>query len=192
MTENLSPETLAGGAVNTPADGGGTVESPALTLVELNKFLGSDFKDTTTALKALKDTKDFVGKRKDDIVAEVRANMPSANMDDSNALKSEVQSIKKDLFFSQNPQFKGYEALIGRLGADPAEVVKMPEFTSVFDKVKVADEVVNSKSVVSSNARLSQSKTVTDEAIAVANARGSTNEDVATVLARGITEELNR
>ncbi len=188
MTENLSPETLADGVHVAPADGGGTVESPALTLAELNKYLGSDFKDPQTALKALKDTKDFVGKRKEDIVAEVKNS--SANVDDS--LKSEVQSLKRDVFFSQNPQYKGLEAVIAKFGTDPAEVVKSPEFTSVFEKVKVADEVANKKSIVSSNPRLSQSKTVLDEAVTVANARGTTNEDVATVLARGITESLNR
>jgi len=190
MTENPSPETLVDGVHVASANGGGTVESPALTLVELNKYLGSDFKDTATALKALKDTKDFVGKRKDDIVAEVRANMPSASIDDT--LKSDVQSLKGRLFFSENPQYKGYESLIGRLGSDPAEVVKMKEFTDVFEKVKIADDVAQNKSVVSSNSRLSQSKTIMDEAINVANARGTTNEDVATVLARGITDELNR
>lgn len=185
MTENLSPETLVDGAHVTPANGGGTVESSALTLAELNKHLGSDFKDTATALKALKDTKDFVGKRKDDIVAEVRSSLqPNANVDDT--LKHDVQSLKSRLFFSENPQYRGMEAVISKFGTDPAEVVKSPEFTSVFEKVKLADEVSSNKSVVSSNSRLSQSKTVLDEAVNVANARGATNEDVATVLARGI------
>lgn len=189
MTENPSSETLADEAQLTSADGGETVESPALTLAELNKHLGSDFKDRSTALKALKDTKDYVGKRKEDIVAEVRSTLPSANVPDE--LKSDVQSLKNRLFFSENPQFKGYEPLISKMGGNPAEVVESPEFKSVFEKVKVADEVAQSKSVVSSNSRLSQSKTVMDEAITVANARGTTNEDVATVLARGITESLN-
>lgn len=188
MTENLSAETLADDPQLRSADGGATVESPALTLVELNKYLGSDFKDTSTALKALKDTKDFVGRRKEDIVAEVRASLPLANVVPDESLKSDVQSLKRDLFFSQNLQFKGYESLISKLGSDPAEVVKMKEFTDVFEKVKAADEVANSKSVVSSNSRLSQTKSTTDEAVAVANARGTTNEDVALVLARGIME----
>lgn len=186
MTENLSPETLADGSLKSPADGGGTVESPALTLAELNKYLGSDFKDPSTALKALKDTKDYVGKRKEDIVAEVRGNLPSANVPDE--LKSDIQSLKNSLFYSENPQFKGYEGLIAKMGGNPAEVVSSPEFKGVFEKVKVADEVANSKSVVSSNSRLSQSKTVVDEAITIANARGSTQEDVAMALARGIME----
>lgn len=191
MTENLSPDTLVGDTHVASSNGGGTVESSALSLADLNKHLGSDFKDTATALKALKDTKDYVGKRKDDIVAEVRNTLqPSSNVDDT--LKHDVQSLKRDLFFSQNPQYKGLEAVIEKFGGDPAEVVKSPEFTNVFEKVKIADEVANNKSVVSSNSRLSQSKTIIDEAINVANARGTTGEDVATVLARNINQLNNQ
>ena len=72
MTENPSTETLAGAEQNVPAsDGGVTVESSALTLADLNKQLNSNFKDVPTALKSLKDTKDYVGKRKEDIAAEL-------------------------------------------------------------------------------------------------------------------------
>ena len=46
MTENLSTETLVGAETNVPAANGGvTVETPALTLAELNATLGSTFKD---------------------------------------------------------------------------------------------------------------------------------------------------
>lgn len=188
MTENPSPETLVGDAHVEPSNGGGTVESSALTLADLNKHLGSGFKDVPTALKALKDTKDFVGKRKEDFVAEVINS--SVKVDDS--LKSDVQALKRDLFFSQNPQYKGYESLIEKLGSNPAEVVKMGEFTSLFEKVKIADEVGNNKSIVSSNSRLSQNKTVVDNAVSIANARGTTIEDVATVMARAINEGNNQ
>lgn len=191
MTENLSPETLVGDSHVASSNGGGTVESPALTLVELNKYLGSDFKDTSTALKALKDTKDFVGKRKEDIVAEaINANAikTSANAPEV-ATKSDVQSLKDELFISQNPQYKDYLPLLKKMGGDLAETAGSTEFKSLFEKAKVADEVAHSKSVVSSNQRLSQSKTVIDEAVSVANARGTTNEDVATVLAKAINTE---
>lgn len=186
MENNPSTEPLVGEPQLSSSNGGVTVNSPAITLAELNKHLGSDFKDPQTALKGLKDTKDYVGKRREDIVAEVS----SANVDDS--LKSEVQSLKRDVFYSQNPQYKGYESLIEKLASNPADAVRLPEFTNVFEKVKVADEVANNKSVVSSNSRLSQTKTVIDEAVMVANARGTTNEDVATVLAKAINEGNNQ
>jgi hypothetical protein len=190
MTENPSPETLAETSRTSAADGGGTVESPALTLAELNKQLGSDFKDPSTALRALKDTKDYVGKRKEDIANELRAAVVPQTAPDM-ATKSDVQALKNQLFYSQNPQYKGYESMINKLGADPAEVVDSPEFKTVFEKVKVADEVAQSKSVVSSNARLSQAKNVMDSAIETANARGSTQEDVALIFARDINARNN-
>ena len=186
--DNPSSETLADAAHVDAADGGETVDSPALTLAELNKYLGSDFKDAQTALKSLKDTKDFVGKRKEDIAAEVRASLPVTPQNDSADLKSDVQALKDRLFFSENPQYKDYAQLIKKMGNDPSEVVGSEEFKQLFEKVKIADEAAQKRSVVSSSSRLAETKTTTDNAIAVANARGSTIEDVAIALARGINQ----
>lgn len=188
MTENPSPDTLAGDAHVTSSDGVGTVQSPALRLDELNKLLGSDFKDTETALKALKDTKDFVGKRKEDIAAEVKAGLQQ-NASNNSALESKVQSLETAVFYANRPDLRGHEAIINAMGSNPARVVESEAFKTYFEKAKVADEVAQSKSVVSSNARISQSKSIVDEAVLVANARGTTMEDVATVMARAINEE---
>ena len=182
--KDLSSDTLAGTAHVDASDGEETVDSPALTLAELNKYLGSDFKDSATALKSLKETKDFVGKRKEDIAKEVRQNTPKEDYSDT--LKSDVQSLKDRLFFSENPQFKGYESFIKKLGSDPSEVTSSEEFKAVFEKVKIADEAANKRSVVSSSSRLAETKTTTENAVAIANARGTTTEDVALALVRGI------
>lgn len=187
MNENPSPETLVGEPQLSTSNGGGTVESPSLSLAELNSILGADFKDTSTALKALKDTKDFVGKRKEDIAAEVKASLQQTASDV--ASKSDVQELKNQLFYAQNPQYKGYESLIKKLGNNPADVTNSEEFKTVFEKATIADEVVNNKSVVSTNSRLSQSQSVVSDAIGIANARGSTIEDVATMLAKGINQD---
>lgn len=187
MTENPSPETLVGDAQLTSSNGGGTVESPAVTLAELNKHLGSDFKDPSTALKALKDTKDFVGKRKEDIAAEVRSTLSPQTA--STDLTSKVQSLETQVFYANNPQYKGHEAIINAMGSVPADVVGGEAFKSYFEKAKVADEVAQNRSVVSSNARLSQVKTVNEEAVAITNSRGSTNEDTALVFARAINSQ---
>lgn len=153
MTENLSAETLVGDTHVASSNGGATVETPQLSLADLNRHLGSDFKDTTTALKALKDTKDFVGRRKEDIVTEVKnsfVNTPEL------ASKSDIQSLKDELFISQNPQYKDYVPLLKKMGGGLAEAVENAEFKSLIEKAKVADEIGQNKSVVSSNARLSQ------------------------------------
>lgn len=185
--EDFTADTLADGAHVTPADGGAAASPDTFTLAEMNQFLGKDFKDKDSALKAIKDTNTYVGKRKEDIAAELQKNNVAAPQDDS--LKQTVQQLNNRLFFSENPQFKGYEALIAKMGGDPAEVVGSEEFKSVFEKVKVADEVEQKKSVVSSSPRLAQTQSVVDNAIQVANARNSTIEDVAMALARGINSE---
>jgi hypothetical protein len=183
---NPSSDTLAGDAQLTSADGGETVDSGTLTLAELNQFLGTDFKEKDTALKSLKDTKNFVGKRKEDIAAEVRATTAPSPQSTDTALASEVQKLKDELFYTQNPEFKGLRDLITSMGANPAEVVGSEAFKNVFEKVKVADEVETKRSVVSSSPRLAQAKSTLDSAIQVANSQGSGLTDVAETLARGL------
>jgi hypothetical protein len=189
MEANPSPETLVDAAVNTAANGGGTVEEPAIKLADLSKVLGTDFKDTATALQSIKETKDFVGKRQADAVAEAKASLQQTTPHMSN-LESDVQSLKADLFYSQNPQYQAVKPLIAKLGSDPSTVVNSEEFKSVFEKVKVADEVAQNKSVVQSNQRLSQTPApILEQAVNIANARGSTLEDVATVFAQEINKQ---
>jgi predicted lactoylglutathione lyase len=196
--DNSTDNSISTDASRTSAadDGGAAVAS--LTLAEINAHLGKDFKDVPTALKALQDTQSFVGKRREDIAAEVRAEQAAKATGDANAssggsssaaLESDVKTLQKELFYTQNPQFKDMRAVIDSMGSNPAEVVETEAFKQVFSKVQVANEVEQKKSVVSSNSRLGQSKTHIDSAVSLANARGSTKEDVADVLAAAIIEE---
>lgn len=190
MTENPSPETLVGDAQLTSANGGGTVESPALTLADLNAQLGSNFKDTATAIQSLKETKNFVGRRKEDIAAEVRASLIPATPTNV-ASKSEVQDINNRLFLSENPQFKNHVEMLQRINPDFAEAAKVPGLQDIIDKASKVDEVAKNKSVVASNSRLSQVKSVVENAINTSNARGSTNEDTALIFAQAINSGMN-
>lgn len=190
MTDNPSTDTLAGESHVASADGGVTVEKPALSLEDLNKHLGANFKDTATALQALKDTKDFVGKRKEDIAREMETSVASKSSDV--ASKSDVQELKSQLFYSENPQYKGYAGLISKLGTDPSAVVDTADFKTVFEKAQVADEVAGNKSIVSSNSRISQARSTVEHMVNVANARGTTYEDVAIVAAAAINEANNQ
>lgn len=186
MTDTLSPDTLADASHVAAADGGGTVVKPALTLEELNATLGSTFKDPSSALRALKDTQSFVGKRKEDIANEVKQSLAPSDV----ASKADVQRLSNELFYSQNPQLKPYQSMINSMGANPAEVVARPEVKEVIEKAAKADEIAQAKSVVSSNSRLSQpSAPIVEQAVNVANARGSTNEDVALVFAEAINKQ---
>lgn len=184
---NPTEGTLAGDAQLTSADGAAAVDSGTLTLAEMNQVLGKDFKDKESALKALKDTQSYVGKRKEDIAAELRANNTvTSPQEPDSSLKSEVQNLKDELFYTQNPQFKDLRDVITSMGTNPAEVVDSPAFKKVYEKVQVADKVETSRSVVSSSPRLAQSQSVVDSAIQIANARGTTSGDIAEALARGI------
>lgn len=189
MTDNSTDNSISGDQGSGSSDGGAAVDS-SLSLSELNTFLGKDFKDKDTALKALKDTQAFVGKRKDDIAAEVRAELAQNgnNAQQSPGLESKVQQLENDLFYSKNAEYEPYKDVIAKMGSSPAEVVLLPEFQKVFEQGKVANEVQNSRSVVSSNSRLAQVKTHTESAVAIANARGSSKEDVAEALVGGIKD----
>ena len=178
--DNLTDTTVPDAAHVTAAEGNAAV-APALTLAELNSTLGKEFKDVPTALKALKDTQSYVGKKIDAVA-------PAPD----NTLKLEVDSLKEQVFYASHPEYKGHEDIIKAMGSNPADVVEMPAFKNVFEKVKVADEVTNNKSVLSSNSRISQVQTVVDQAISTANARGTTQEDTALVFARAINEHNNQ
>jgi hypothetical protein len=190
MTEDLSTEPLADASLKSAADGGVTVESLAITLADLNAQLGGNFKDTATALKALKDTKDFVGKRKEDIAAEVKASLIPANPPEV-ASKGDVQELNNRLFLAENPQYKDMVDTLKAIDPNLANAVKAPGIQSLIEKAQKADEVASNKSVVASNSRLSQVKSVVEQAVAVTNARGSTNEDTALVFASAINAANN-
>lgn len=185
--DNLTDETLADASRTSAADGGAAVDSSTLTLAELSSYLGKNFPDKETALKSLKDTQSFVGKKREDIEAEVRASVAPAATQTSPEVAQELSSIKTRLFFSDHPEYKGYEAIIAKMGSDPSAVVGSDEFKQVFESGKVADEVSKTRSVVASSARVGQAAPVLDNAIKVANATRST-EQTAEALARGIIE----
>lgn len=192
MTQDNSTDQALAGATHVDAAASDAAVA-SLTLAELNSHLGKDFKDTATALKALKDTQSFVGKRTEDIASEVRSQLAAASSGGSSnaALESTVHSLQKDLFYTNNPQYKDYSDVIASMGSNPSEVVDSPAFKKVFAKVQVADEVEKSRSVVSSNSRLGQSKTVIEQAVGIANSRAG-GTDLAEHLARGINEELSQ
>lgn len=169
-------------ATHVDAAGEQSAVADTLSLAEINSTLGKDFKDKATALKSLRDTQSYVGKKIDAVT-------PAPVVD--NTLKSEVDSLKKQVFYASHPELKGHETMLEALGSNPAEAYQSDAFKSYLEKAKVADEVANQKSVVSSNSRLSQTKTVIDEGVSMANARGTTGEDVATVFARAINQSNN-
>lgn len=153
--EDNNGTTLGGDAQLTPAPVTPSVQpepsKDSLTLAEVNAFLGKDFKDKETALKAVKDTFSYVGKKKEDIERDILASQ------DITKLSTELSSIRKDMFFKDNPQYAEHRKLIEKLGSNPSEVVNSEEFKGIFTKAEGFDKTQKLKTVLESNPRLSSS-----------------------------------
>jgi len=183
MNENQdnSPSNPSPDAAHVDAAGGAENVNPAtLTLEELNTLLGRKYTTKDEALKGIKETYSFVGKKTE------AAPAPTPN---SYASAQDVKALQEELFYSQNPQYKEYRKTIAMMGGNPAEVVGSEAFKILWDKVQVADDASKKKSVVTSSPRLAQTQTVVDEAIKVANATHS-SEATADVLAKAIRTEM--
>lgn len=121
-----------------------SVES--LTLSELNSFLGKNFKDKDSALKSLKDTQNFVGKKKE------------PKVDENNFVSREQYEL--DMFYSRNPEYntdivKDYLTSKHKAeGGDIEAIAKSDEFKKFFNTVQGYNESQNKKSVLESNPTL--------------------------------------
>lgn len=143
-------------AVGSVASTGSTAD--AISLSELNTLLGKTFPNKETALKSIVDTNSYVGRKKEDIEKEVLAKV--SNTEETNKLSKQIEDMRKDMFYKDNPQYATPEikAMIEGLGGNPSEVVSKPEFKGIFDKVKGYDEVQNQRTVLDSNPRLATSR----------------------------------
>lgn len=177
--ENITPEGQADGSQLNPAAPEGTVEgvinqvkasmqpgaeksaektAENMTLSELNEALGKSFKDKTSAIKSLKDTFSYVGKKVADIKKEVVSEVKTTEATDK--LAKELEEMRKERFYDKNPQFAepAVRKLIERIGGSPSDVVNSEEFKTIFSKVSGYDESQKLRTVLESNPRLASSK----------------------------------
>lgn len=151
------------GAASSPAEAVGNVETTVadLSLKELNSYLGKNYPDKATALKSLKDTFSYVGQKVEAVEAKVKAAQP-----DTSEFTRQIQEMKQQLFYSENPQYKSPEikAIISKMGENPADVVETPEFKAIFDKVNGYDKIQKTKTVLESNPRIGQVRNKMTEA----------------------------
>lgn len=126
----------------------------AMTLEELNKTLGKNFKTKDSALKSLQDTFSYVGKKIDDVRKEVISEVKSNEATEK--LAKEVAELKKEMFYKDNPDYANpaIRNFIEKIGGNPSEVVKSKEFKEIFDKVSGFDKTIQLKTVLDSNPRL--------------------------------------
>lgn len=153
-SETLPEVNVVENDIVTPA-GTETVERVAsaqpesLTLEELNKHLGKRFTDKATALKALKDTYEFVGTRKADL--ETIASSKTAG------IEGELRELKENLFYKDNPKYAPYREVISKLGSNPEQVIATDAFKTVLERAVGYDESQNLKTVLQSNPRIQSS-----------------------------------
>lgn len=146
--EIITEESLTGAEpTGTPAPvSEPAVSVDALTLDELNAFTGKSFPTKESALKSIKDTYKAVVQRP--------AQVPQV---DPNRFVSRSE-FEEATFYASNPDYKAHSELISALakksGKPLHEVVQMDSFKTVFEKVKAADAIEQSKSVLQTNPRL--------------------------------------
>lgn len=149
--------------------GSGTPSADSISLEELNTFLGKNFTSKDLALKSIKDTNSYVGMKKEDMEKEI--NTRNANNVDNQALAKQIEEMRKDNFYRDNPAYATPEirSFIEKMGSNPSEVVADVNFKAVFEKVKGYDETQKLRTVLDSNPRLATSRdalTKASEAIA--------------------------
>lgn len=154
LPEGTQPEEKSEG-VQT----GGENVSEALTLEDLNKTLGKDFKDIETAKKSLLDTQSFVGKK-------IEKAEPKEDPTVKETLDNLQSQLNESNFYRDNPQYNNEEtkALIKELGGNPNEVVEKDVFKNIFEKTSAYDKAQSSKSVLHNSSRLAQASTKMDDA----------------------------
>ena len=173
--DNLTTPSLPDGAPNVPSPGGTVAESEVASLKDvLNTALGKDFPSDEAALKAVKDTFNFVGKKTEPQVVE-KTVVPDEITSKLSSLEAQLQETS---FYAQNPELNNddFKALVKLSGKSPSELAGSEDFKTQYDKIKAYNEIEKSKSVLQSNSRLGQ---VTDKITQAREALQSGNQTVA-------------
>lgn len=155
-TIDITSETLTGGETNVAPsvvkETVGTAPAPAadqLSLEEINRQLGKNYKDKDAFLKSIQDTFSYVGAKKETIVKDI----------DTSQFISREQ-YEKDMFYSQNPELNKKEvrtvldAMAKANGVSVKEVAESEDFKSLFGKVKGYEESQSIKTVLETNPRI--------------------------------------
>jgi len=121
----------------------GESDIASLSLEELKGTLGREFKSKEDALKSIKDTYAFVGK-KQEAAPEQSKEEPSA--------RDEIDNLKQELFFTQRPELKDARPILDALakanGQSLQEAAESDVFKETFSKIKGFDESQEKRTVM--------------------------------------------
>jgi hypothetical protein len=193
--DNITQEGNAGESqLNSAAPEGavGTVtkdQADSLSLAELNRLTGKNFPSKESALKSITDTYSYVGKKREDVAREVKAEISASDVTDK--LARELEEMRKERFFDRNPKYAepSVRKLIERLGGSPEQTVDSPEFKAVFEKVSGYDESQKLKTVLGSNPRIAASRDSLAKAREISMAgQAGTSDEVNALVANAIKD----
>lgn len=162
MPEPIIPDGQLGEPQLSPSNPDGTApvapDQSNLSLEDLNKLLGKSFPTKEAALKSVKDTFSYVGKKTDDIKKEVIAELNADQRTDT--LAKELAAMRVERFYDKNPEYAdpAIRKVIDRIGGNPQDVVSSEEFKTIFNKVSEFDKSAKLKTVLESNPRLAVSR----------------------------------
>lgn len=151
--DNRHSDTVPEGSDVKPAEGGEKVSADsndqgqaaiaALTLEELNGALKREFKSKEDALKAIKETYSFVGKK---------------SVEPEKAQTSdEIRALRDELYFTKHPEYEVarpiLEALAKANGQSLEETAESDVFRTTYSKIKESDESQSKATVMEGGRR---------------------------------------
>jgi hypothetical protein len=137
------PEDNPVATVTDSSEGSTHVEGTTLTLDHLNSELGTRYQTVESAVKGLKETKNYVGK--------VGQEQKSQDVDTSKFVSKD--QYEQDMFYAGQPKLAPYKEIINarakELGIRPADAVANdPALKTTLEKLSGYDETENAKSVL--------------------------------------------
>ena len=151
-----------------------------LSLDELNETLGKQFKDKESALKAMKDTFSYVGKKVEQVESDLK-----------NKGFISQKDLEEVLFYRDNPTMETYKEVItayaNKHGITSKEALKSEALSGLFAKAQKADTFEKNQSVIESNPRFVASKSGLDKARELTNKRGQ-SDNVSSLVAKAVLD----
>ena len=145
-----------------------------LSLDELNDSLGKQFKDKESAIKAIKDTFSYVGKKVDQVEEDLRTKGFISK-----------RELEETLYYRDNPELNTHRDIIDayatKFNITPQEAVKSEALSGLLAKAQKADSYESNQSVIESNPRLVASRSNLDKARELSNRKGGREQAEALV-----------
>lgn len=142
------------GNENVTQPGNDTPQVDNLSLAEINSLTGRQYASRDAALKGIKETFSFVGK-KQETPAPATTQTPAEQPDIATELQRTQASLEETQFYLDNPDYNNQEAkeLIKSFSGKPADIVKSDVFQKAFKAIQSVSQNDKSQTVMQPNSR---------------------------------------